>query len=87
MNHLYRYTATRQPQPGFMAYAFRMFRGFVYPAVEAAPGYFAPEYFKPLSSAGQMRYNLPLTVIVGVGGIVQGQMIMQPLSQEPAAIS
>lgn len=84
---LYHYTATRQPQPGFMAYAFHMFRGFVYPAREAAPGYWAPNYFKPFSGENQQRINLPLTVVTGLGGIVQGQMILQPLSSpEPANI-
>lgn len=84
--HLYRYSPTRQPQPGFMAYAFHLFFGNVYPRVEVSPGYFSPNYFKPFSGEGQQRYNLPLTTVVGLGGVVTGQWITQPLSQESAQL-
>lgn len=82
----YTFKNTRQPQPGVMAYAFGFARGWTLPRQWLSDGYWVPQYFKPFSMQGGLRYNLPTTTIVGYGGLVQGQMLMQPLTQEPATI-
>ena len=80
---LYRYRATRQPQPGVQAYGFDFGPGFRLPRQWVSDGYWVPQYFRPLSMENVNRVFLPTTTVVGLGGLVQGQIVGQPLSQPP----
>lgn len=81
---LYRYRRTRQPSPGVQAYGFDLGPGFTLPRQWLENGYWVPQYFRPLSQEGINYVSFPTTTVAGLGGLVQGQIVGQPLSQPPS---